>query len=243
MKKIKCREVIVSKRSEYIMQDKNRLKEVIWIIANETKLGILLSLQFYNSLNLKQIARIAGIREPSAFEHIKGRGKKGSEKGLLELGLIEEDKLQIGRGKFYQLTELAHQLFSNINAGIKGEQEFNFNDSKNIGVVIDFTKSVAIIAKNFAIYTANIIEQQVAKDDTNIQEKYKDKIYINFSHLNLTTIEQKKKLNEIFTQFGQAIHELYKESEKSSESEIDEKYFIYNFSTSLTSIDPREQHK
>lgn len=222
------------------MQDRKKLNEILWVLASETKLGILLSLQFYESLNLKQIAKIAGIKEPSAFEHLKGRGKEGSEKGLLDLGLIDEDKLHKGRGKFYRLTDLAHLLFSNIRAGIKGEQELNFNDSKNIGVIIDFSKSMAIIAKNFAIYTANVIEQQITKDVINIQDKYGDKIYMNFSNLNIKTIDQKQKLNEIFNQFGRAIHELSNECKSLSDGEINEKYFVYNFSTDLTSIDPRK---
>ncbi|MGC9781194.1 MAG: winged helix-turn-helix transcriptional regulator [Candidatus Heimdallarchaeota archaeon] len=232
------------------MQEKYRLEEILEVLSSETKLGILLSLQFYSSLNLKQIAKIAGIREPSAFEHIKGRSKKRDERGLLEIGLIEEDRSQKGRGKYYKLTELANYLFSSLQAGIKGEQKMNYfkNDITelmnfdNFGAIkniINFFRNIAIISKNFATYTANFIEQQVSKGDKHIQDKLENQVYINFSHLNIKTNDHKKRLNDIFTQFGKAINEISEESKEISESEIDEKYFIYTFSTSLNLIDPR----
>jgi len=234
------------------MKGKNKTSEISEILSSETKLGILFSLQFFNSLNLKQIAEIAGMKEPSAFEHIKGRGKKSSEKGLLELGLIEEDTSQKGRGKYYKLTELANEFFRNIHAGIKGKENieednneiagyFNLNEEENLKIMSEFFRNISIIAKNFATYTANIVEDQISKSDVSIKEKIEDQIYINFSYLNIKTIKQKKTLNDIFTQFGEAIHKISEESKELVETEINEKYFVYTFSTSLNFIDPRNR--
>ena len=161
------------------MQEENRQTEILKVLSSDTKLGILFSIQFYDALNLKQISKIVGMKEPSAFEHIKGRG---DEKGLLEIGLIEEDKSQKGRGKYYRLTELADDLFKSINASIKDRQMINtknndiaelinFNDINNIKTITKFFSSIAIIVKNIAIYTANFVEQQISKEEKEIQDK------------------------------------------------------------------------
>jgi len=234
------------------MKEENRLTEILEVLSSETKLGILFSLQFYNSLNLKQIAEIAGIREPSAFEHIKGRGKRSNELGLLELGLIEVDTTQKGRGKYYRLTELANEFFRSINASIKGRLDgssidneladlFNFADINNIEIISNFFRNITIIAKNFAIYTADFVKQQISKNDKHIKEKLENQIYINFSYLDIKTNEHKKRLTDIFDQYGKAIHEISEESKEITKTEIDEKFFIYTFSTSLNLIDPRNQ--
>ena len=231
------------------MNEKNGVAELIKVLSSETKLGILFSLQFYDSLNLKQIADVVGIKMPSAFEHVKGRR---NEKGLLEMDLIEEDGTQIGRGKYYKLTELALEFLRSIKAGIKGEPDdisnnneiaelINIEDQNNLEIITKFLRNISIVAKNFATYTANFVEQKISIDDKYIQDELKNQIYINFSYLNIKTSEHKKRLNDIFIQYGKAIHEISEESKKLKDFEIDEKYFIYTFSTSLNLIDPRKQ--
>lgn len=231
------------------MQKESKLTEVQKILSSEAKLGILFSLQFYDSLNLKQIADIAGMKEPSAFEHIKGRR---NEKGLLEMNLIEEDNSQEGRGKYYKLTDAAKEVLRSINAGIKGDIDentinneiaelINYKDERNLQIIAEFFGNIAITAKNFASYTANFVKKQINQSDNEIQGKLENNIYINFSHLHIKTIEQKRKLIDICSQLGKVIHEISEESKNKTEGEIDEKYFFYTFLTSLTLIDPRNQ--
>lgn len=234
------------------MNVESRKAEISEVLTSETKLGILFSLQFFESLNLKQIAEIVGIKEPSAFEHIKGRGKKIDERGLLDLGLIEEDWSQKSRGKYYKLTKLAMEFFLSIDAGIKNKgisnesgnevsEFFNLEKKKNLKIITRFFRNIAVLAKNFAIYTANIIDEKISESGRKIEKNLEDEIYINFSYLNIKTNEQKKKLNDIFAQFGKAIHELAEESKESTETILEEKFFVYTFSTSINFIDPRNR--
>ncbi|NHJ86640.1 MAG: winged helix-turn-helix transcriptional regulator [Asgard group archaeon] len=86
------------------------------IIYDEVKYGIVTSLDWYGSLNLKKLAELVGRPETTTIRYIKQ---------LLEEGLIDVDaeKTAISWGKYYRLSKAAQKLTEERNTLRENRQE------------------------------------------------------------------------------------------------------------------------
>jgi len=232
-------------------QNKKTEAELVEVYNNlykdEVKFSIITALEWYGSLNNRQISILIGKPEPTTYRHIKQ---------LFEEGLIISDTDKFSaKGKFYNLSatlrKISDQAFQefeeseNIVIGDGSElrtmleagklNEFRKNNLIRLAKLLE-TDSRALIMKRLNSLTNNIQETiinnfalheeklKLAARNNKLEEfMEKEKMITNMSHavflIKTGKIEHLIKLNEVKTNFVRHLSKIKKEFEKDIEKE------------------------
>ncbi|MCY3413405.1 MAG: winged helix-turn-helix transcriptional regulator [Candidatus Heimdallarchaeota archaeon] len=205
------------------------LDEIKELISSETKVGIILALQYFGTLNLKLLALVLDLKPPSVLDHIKS---------LENSGYIQVNPNVKARGKYYELTHKIKVIFG-------FEEEVDVSDMKDalreltgrknpLSSLTEFNRNLAIAAKNFAMYSINYFNNFDFRDIS-----FDDLPRFNMrNYLEIKSWDQKVKLKRAFDQFNSTIEEIEREN-KTIMSLSSEKFFIYAFMSNLTALDPK----
>lgn len=211
------------------------------LLQNETRLGIILSLMIYESLNLRKIALIANIKEPSAYEHVKS---------LLEDEIIELDSSQANkRGKYYKLTPKSVEMIETLDVVDISKAKQNIREE--FPLITAAITTPTIILKNFATYFSNYIrmklqpENEISKSEMQQNEKEVlnliDTMQGSFQVLEIKRQETMKSVKRILRESSEEIVKLSKEDESVKDKDLDERFLVFTFAIPLKAISPNKE--
>lgn len=217
------------------------------LYKDEVKFSIITALEWYGSLNNRQISKLIGKPEPTTYRHIKqlfGEGLIISDTGMFST-----------KGKYYDLSpimrKIADQAFKefeeseNIVIGDGSElrtmleagkfSEFRKNNLIRLAKLLE-TGSRALIMKRLNSLTSNV-QETIVNNFALHEEKLKlaarnnkleefmenEKMITNMSHaiflIKTGKIEHLIKLNEVKSNFVRQLSKVKKEFEKDIEKE------------------------
>ena len=157
------------------------------LVYDEVSFGILISLRFYESLNLKKIAQLIGKPETTTIRHLKQ---------LLEEDLIDIDaeKTASSWGKFYCLTKAVKAIVEKEDAELqKREQEI----AKELANYKNMTED-----KLQEVFIKEITSKE-SLEETALRIKYSINLNSNIQKMIINSfIETSKKLNKLKEEKG-----------------------------------------
>jgi len=95
------------------------------IIYEEAENGIIIALEFYNSLNLKRLAELIGRPESTTIRYVK----KLLDEGLIVLDI---EKTASDRGKFYKLSDSVISLIEERKIRSKEREKWIFEEMDHL---------------------------------------------------------------------------------------------------------------
>lgn len=94
-------------------------------IYEEVKNGIIIALEFYNSLNLKRLAELIGRPETTTIRYVK----KLLDEGLI---VLDVEKTALDWGKFYKLSDSVISLIEERNIRSKEREKWIFEEMNHL---------------------------------------------------------------------------------------------------------------
>ncbi|NHK30784.1 MAG: winged helix-turn-helix domain-containing protein [Asgard group archaeon] len=224
----------MSKENRNPAEIKKKYKEIVY---DEVKYGIITAIIWYDSLNLKDLARLVGRPETTTIRYVKQ---------LLEDGLIDVDaeKTATSWGKFYKLSTVVRELYDKQLKKIeqrsetilkeyetvkdKGEEEIYKFFEKHViskdNLEIDILSAKQSVAFSHNIQNMIINEITYAVDNLNkiLQEKGRKHVENNLVidptdveihnlSLSLSSTKQLFRLIETYSKFQEELVKLKKE--------------------------------
>ncbi|NHJ32193.1 MAG: helix-turn-helix transcriptional regulator [Asgard group archaeon] len=157
------------------------------LVYDEVRFGILITLRFYGSLNLKKIAQLIGKPETTTIRHLKQ---------LLEEGLIDIDaeKTASSWGKFYCMTKAVKAIVEKEDAELqKREQEI----AKELADYKNMTED-----KLQEVFIREITSKE-SLEETALRIKYSINFSANVQNMIINSfIEASKKINKLKEEKG-----------------------------------------
>jgi len=205
------------------------------LMENQNRMSIILLLQIYDSMNLRQIATVLGISEPSTHAHLKE---------LLERELIELDPSKAGkRGKYYRLQDSGRDDLQ--QAEDRMEQTYNQSnrDDQAYRKMAKGLRMIAMLSQTFGNYAAEYMEDKAVELADLYNQKGPDQHKsILTGQLSFTKVRDEQQLDQIFTamkDFFKIIEEINTENADLDEGEIHEVIMVSNLLIPMRRLDPR----
>jgi hypothetical protein len=245
----------MSKENKNPDEIKKKYQEIVY---DEVKYGIITAIIWYDSLNLKELARLVGRPETTTIRYVKQ---------LLEDGLIDVDaeKTATSWGKFYKLSTVVRELYDKQLKAIeqrsetilseyeaikdKGEDEIYKFFEKHV-ISKDNLEIDVLAAKQNVAFSHNIqnmIVNEVAHAVSNLTNliqkkgrKYVEEnliidptdVEIHNISLSLSNTKQLFRLIETYSKFQEELFKLKKEFEKEMDQEgvpEEKRKIFYNY--------------
>ncbi|MHA2501254.1 MAG: winged helix-turn-helix domain-containing protein [Candidatus Kariarchaeaceae archaeon] len=186
--------------------------EILATLTEESKLSIIMSLYYFNNLNLTQIATFTQKTKPTIYHHIKW---------LAEHGFIELDQGSITKsGKYYRLTPLSASIFDLTNARERAVPSSSVN-AQQIAMVM---RTFGTMLKNIAVFNAAYLEQ------VNDSDFHDSTLFL--TNLIVANPEQKRRLESVYDNLVDTIFSIAQENKDIRPEEVNDqtypqKHFIY----------------
>lgn len=181
--------------------------EIKELLDQEVRMGIVLGLDYFDSLNLRQLATFVNKTEPTTYTHVKK---------LLKIGLIELDSTKVDqRGKFYKLSEKGSHVLTNSELDTENMENEQFNPDV-LRYLAKGLRSISILASNIGNLVANSIEEDPDLYIKKIKQRNKTPFNLSatLTDVKFKTKDQMKRYNEAIDALIKVVEKIDKESEE-----------------------------
>ena len=214
--------------------------DIMELFSNEVRLSILLILGNYGSLNLRQMAKMLDMTEPSAHVHIKE---------LLSEGYIELDNELAGkRGKYYKVVPEIEEFLESDDD--HDEQTFETDDEitdpKQYELRGMAIQTVGLLSKRFTTYVGKYLvehanelferrQAKIATGDSDLKT-----LSGNLSFISVKNQEESQRVFDLINKFQKEIEEISRNNLNLSAKDAYEQIMVTSMAIPLLRFDPRK---
>ncbi|MCY3412717.1 MAG: winged helix-turn-helix transcriptional regulator [Candidatus Heimdallarchaeota archaeon] len=219
------------------------ISEIRELFKDETKIGIVIILDFYYSMNLTQLSDFFDKSGPNLLYHVKS---------LLEDGLIEVDnslEYSKKRGKYYRLTSKGKNLMRIMHESGNTVIPTEVEDEQNLITATDMLSAFTSLVSQFQRYATLFLRRNYNTKTKKLQsENLTDEkreflddsgignLSLSNEWVSITSIDQGKRLREGMDNLLSIINEINKENLDSKDTI---KLFFYQFMAPLSEMHPK----
>lgn len=204
------------------------------LFDNDTRLAILLILLIYESLNLRQIAKVLGMTEPSAHVHVKE---------LLKQKMIELDPQMVDkRGKYYKVTATFRKIIENdemtkvISSLEKGTEEYYRIISRTF-------RTVALLSQRMGLYASDFMAEKASALNKEIEEKPEEDAFSitgNLSFINISNNQDYEDIKKAYNEFQEKLDKIGERNIDIPQNELFENIMFTSMIIPMKRMDPRK---